>query len=173
MQLRITLSLKVYWRQYSFTSGARDQLSGTKAAAAARGVELTVVEFTGSSYDLRAAFETGIRAGVDGFLPFSSAGFQLRRAELSELILQYRLPTIGPGPMAGDPGILVSYHPDIPRQVRRAAEIAVRILKGAKPADIPVEQPDAYELQVNLKLAKRLGLKIPYSVMARATKVIE
>jgi putative tryptophan/tyrosine transport system substrate-binding protein len=136
-------------------------------------VELTVVEFTGPSYDLRAAFEIGIRAGVDGFLPFSSAGFQLRRAELSELILQYRVPTIGPGTMAGDPGILVSYHPDIPRQVRRAAEIAVRILKGAKPADIPVEQPDAYELQVNLELAKRLGLKIPYSVMARATKVIE
>jgi hypothetical protein len=88
----------------------------TKAAAAARGVELTVVEFTGLSYDLRAAFEIGIRAGVDGFVPFSSAGFQLRRAELSELILQYRLPTIGPGSMAGDPGILVSYHPDIPRQ---------------------------------------------------------
>jgi putative ABC transport system substrate-binding protein len=122
---------------------------------------------------LAGALEEGRRAGADALLVFSSAGIQIRRAELSMLILKHRLPAISTGALAGDPAILASYHNDIVRHVGRAGEIAARILKGTKPADIPVEQPDTFELVLNVKTANALGVKIPYSVLSRATKVIE
>jgi putative ABC transport system substrate-binding protein len=92
---------------------------------------------------------------------------------MSRLILEYRIPAISPGALANEPGMVAAYHNDLPKHMRRAAEIAARILKGAKPADIPVEQPDAYELTVNLKAANAVGVKVPSSVLARATRIIE
>jgi putative ABC transport system substrate-binding protein len=150
-----------------------EQLAETKAALHARGLQLTVVEYSGSSSELAPGFESGRRAGVHAFLPFLSRRFFERRAEMSRLLLQYRLPAISPGALANEPGILAAYHNDLPKQMRRAAEIAARILKGAKPAEIPVEQPDTYELTVNLKTANAIGVKIPSNVLARATRVIE
>jgi ABC-type uncharacterized transport system substrate-binding protein len=84
-----------------------------------------------------------------------------------------RMPAIVGAALLDQPGFLAVYSFDVAKGVRRAAEIGVRILKGAKPADIPVEQADEFVLVVNLKTAKRLGVKIPDSVLARATRLIE
>lgn len=149
------------------------QLAALRTAAAARGVQLTVVEYEQSPYDLRGAFETGRKTGVGGLIMFSSPEFVMRRGELSALAVSYRQPIIAPNFMATEPGVLVSYSQDLEKLFRRGAALGVRILKGAKPADMPVEQVDEFELIVNLKTAKTFRLKIPYSVLSRATKVIE
>jgi putative tryptophan/tyrosine transport system substrate-binding protein len=152
---------------------SRDQLAALREAAAARGVELTVVEYERSPYDLHGGFESGRQAGVAGLIVLTSLEFAARRGELSALAISYRQPLIAPTFMAMEPGVLVSYSQDFAKLFRRGAELGVRILKGAKPADMPVEQAGEFELVVNLKTAKTLGLKIPYSVLSRATKVIE
>jgi len=150
-----------------------DQLRALKAAAQARGARLTVVEFEQAPYDLAGAFETGRRAGVDGFIGLSSPFFGGRRAELGRLFVKYRMPALGARLSLQEPGYLAGYHFNFTKIARRTAEIMVQVLKGAKPADIPIEQADEFELVINLKTAKALGVKFPYSVLARATQVIE
>ena len=152
---------------------SKDHLAALTRAAATLGVQLTVVEYKEQPHDLVGAFETGRRQKVDAFVGLASPVFAGRRTELSALLAKNRLPAIVPIYMASESGSLVSYAVDLSKLTRRGAELGVKILKGAKPADIPVEQMDEYELVVNLKTAKTLGLKIPYSVLARATKVIE
>ena len=150
-----------------------DQLAALRKAAAARRVQLTVVEYDKAPYDFSAAFEVGRRERVHGVLPMSSPEFAGRRKELAQLLVSQQLPAFSGTSMAGEPGSLVSYYIDFTKLARRAAEIGVQILKGAKPGDIPVEQSAEFELVVNLRTAKALGVKIPYSVMARATRLIE
>lgn len=154
---------------------SQEQLAVAKSAANSLGLELTIVQFGPPPHDLAGAFKTGLDNGIEFFLPLTSASFFPQLSELSELIVRHRVPAIGAGwYMELQPdALLLSYSNDIARHAPRAAEIAVRILKGAKPADIPVEQPDAFELIVNLRTAKALGIKVPYTVLARATKVIE
>ena len=88
-------------------------------------------------------------------------------------LAQYRLPAIYPFRLFATDGGLISYGPDIVDQYRRAASYVDRILKGEKPADLPVQAPTKYELIVNLKTAKALGLTLPSSLLARADEVIE
>jgi putative ABC transport system substrate-binding protein len=152
---------------------SRNQLAALKKAADTRRAQLIVVEYAQAPYDLTAGVETGRRAGVHAVIGMQSAEFAARRAELAALFASYRLPAFVPGFMATEPGILASYAVDSVKLHRRAVEIGVRILKGAKPVDIPVEQLDEFDLVVNLKTAKALGVKIPYSVLTRATRVIE
>ncbi len=95
------------------------------------------------------------------------------RARLLEYAAANRLPTIAQSSVWPQSGGLMSYGPDVTDLARRAAEQVVKILKGAKPADLPVEQPTAFELVINLKTAKALGLTIPPSLLARADRVIE
>jgi putative ABC transport system substrate-binding protein len=152
---------------------SRRQLAVLKEAANARRVQLVVYEYANPPYNLTAGMEAGRRAGVHVVIALQSAEFAVRRAELAALFATHRLPALVPGFMAAEPGILVSYSVDQARLHRRAVEIGVKILKGAKPSDIPVEQLDEFNLLINLKTAKALGVKIPYSVLARATKVVE
>ena len=93
--------------------------------------------------------------------------------EICRFALQHRLPTIGLARGFPDAGCLMSYEEDINDMYRRAAGLVDKILKGAKPADLPVEQPTKFELVINMKTAKALGLTIPQSLLVRADEIIQ
>ena len=105
---------------------------------------------------------------VLGFGPYMAA-----RQRLAEIALRYRLPTFFSWRDHVEVGGLMSYGPDFSDLFRRGAVYADKILKGAKPADLPVEQPTKFELVINLKTAKALGLTIPPSVSLRADQIIQ
>jgi putative ABC transport system substrate-binding protein len=100
-----------------------------------------------------------------------AAGVQLRR--FAELAIQHRIPTISTGTTSTEQGLLLSYGAHFPDLYRRAATYVDKILRGAKPGDLPIEQPRKFEFVVNLKTAKALGLTIPQSVLLQADRLIE
>jgi putative ABC transport system substrate-binding protein len=151
---------------------SRDQLAPLREAAKGSGIELIVVEFTTHPYDLEEAFETGRRAKVEALVGLASPVLNQRRNDIARLLSKHRLPGIGSTQSQAGAGFLLSLGPDIGKTTRRAAEIGVRILKGAKPQEIPVEQADEFELVINSKTAAALAVKIPERVLARATKII-
>lgn len=141
--------------------------------ADARGLRLTVVEFTPASYDLAAAFETGRKARVNAVFILLSAELIARQKELSALLQHHALPGFVSDAMSNMPGALASYSIDTRKFVRLAADMGARILRGAKPIDIPMEQPNEFSTVINLRTARALGIKVPQSVAARATRLIE
>jgi ABC-type uncharacterized transport system substrate-binding protein len=150
-----------------------DQMGAVRKAAAAARVELTVIEFSKLPHDFPGAFEAGRKAHVEGLIGLSSPLFAENAAALSALLVKHRLPGAASSVPYVEAGFLISYGADVGKVPRRAAEIGVRILKGAKPPDIPVEQADEFDLAVNAKTAKALGVKIPESVLARATRIVQ
>jgi putative tryptophan/tyrosine transport system substrate-binding protein len=98
--------------------------------------------------------------------------FSQQRRQLAELAVKYRLPSISTFREFAEEGILITYGPKSVDALRRAATYVDKIFKGAKPADLPVEQPTKFELVINLKTAKALGLTIPQSLLLRADEVI-
>jgi putative ABC transport system substrate-binding protein len=126
-----------------------------------------------SPADLEGAFAAMTRERAGAVLVEASTMLAGNRARVAELAVKSRLPTIGWfGPIA-DAGFLMGFGPNLREQYRRAAYFVDRILKGAAPADLPVEQPTTFELVINLKTAKALGIPIPPSVLLRADRVIE
>jgi putative ABC transport system substrate-binding protein len=114
---------------------------------------------------------TGARAGAPIVLP--SGMFFPERRRLVDLAAENRLPAVYPWREGADAGGLMSYGVNLADLYRRAAVFVDKILKGAKPGDLPVEQPAKFELVINLKTAKALGLTIPQSLLLRADQVIE
>ena len=123
--------------------------------------------------DLEEAFARIARANPTAFFAAANPFFVSHARKICDLALKTRLPVVGTRRAFPDAGGLLSYDNDLRDDYRRAAVFVDKIFKGAKPADLPVEQPDVYEIVINLRTAKALGLKIPQSVLLRATEVIE
>ena len=126
-----------------------------------------------SAAELEGAFATMARGGTQAVLVFSTPPFITARQRIADLAIAHRLPTMCQGRLFVEAGGLMSYYPNHEDVWRHAAIYVDKILKGAKPGDIPVEQPTKFELVINLKTAKALGLTIPPSLLQRADQVIE
>jgi putative ABC transport system substrate-binding protein len=150
----------------------KDMLKGAEAAARALGVRLQFVEARGPA-DFDRAFSETTTAHADALTVLPSAMFVNERRRLVALAAKNRLPAVYPSRDSVDAGGLMSYGPDLADVFRRAATYVDKILKGAKPGDLPVEQPTKFELVINLKTAKALGLTIPPSLLGRADEVIQ
>ena len=123
--------------------------------------------------DLERAFDTAREERVGAMVVVSSALFAAEKRRIVEFAVRSRLPTVYEHRAFAESGGLLSYGPDLRELFRRAAMYVDKILRGAKPADLPIEQPTKFELVVNLKTAKALGIEIPPSLLARADEVIE
>jgi putative tryptophan/tyrosine transport system substrate-binding protein len=143
-----------------------------KQAAGSLGVQLNVVE-AGAPRELEGAFSTMVREGMSALLVPPDGMFYLNRTRIADLALRNRLPSMFGSSENAKAGALMEYAPSSLDNYRRAATYVDKILKGAKPADLPVEQPTKFELVVNLRTAKALGLTIPPSILVRADQVIE
>ena len=147
------------------------QLAVLEAAARTLGVQLQLVEVR-SPYDYNAAFKHATKKKADAMMVLASPHFYVARDQIAKLALQYKLPTIGGGDPLVRAGGLISYGPNLLATFGRTAYFVDRVLKGASPAGIPIEQPTQYFLVVNLKTAKALGITIPQSILQRADEVI-
>jgi putative ABC transport system substrate-binding protein len=150
----------------------KDILKGVEVAARALGVRLQFVEARGPA-DFDRAFSDMTRARAGALTVFGGAMYFNERRRLVDLAAKNRLPAVYPVREFVDAGGLMSYGPDLADLFRRAATYVDKILKGAKPADLPVEQPTKFELVINLKAAKALGLTIPQSLLGRVDHVVE
>ena len=149
-----------------------DTYESARQAAAALDLPAVSVEFRDTPYDYERALAAAGTGPGDGLMVMSSGLFVPDREKLSKLALHLGLPLLS-GRDWPDVGALMSFGVDINGMARLAARYVDKILKGAKPADLPVEQPTRFELVINLKTAKALGLTIPPAILARADEVIE
>ena len=138
------------------------QLASAEAGARRLGVELQVLEFKRAPYDYENAFAEAVRGKAQALL-----------AQITELALEHRLPSMFHHSLWAEFGGLLSYGPNVVNTFRRAAEQVGMVLNGRKPAEMPVEQPTSFELVINLKTAKALGLTISQLLLLRADRVIE
>ena len=125
-----------------------------------------------SEHDVDRVF-ADIKRDSDALMVVANQFTVAHRPRMTQLAIRHRLPTMHEHRVFVEMGGLASYGPELRDLYRRAAQFVDRILKGAKPADLPVEQPTKFELVINLKTARALGLKIPQSLLVRADQVIE
>ena len=153
--------------------GNRDRYKVEYLEEARRRLGLVLVQFELTQPDeIDEAFKAFVKAGAGGVLDFSGTPSTYEvRDRLAALAIQYRLPMIVQSGQASA-GALLSYGVNVPDLFRRTAELVDRILRGAKPADIPVEQANVYDFVVNLRTARALGVVLPRSVLLQATSVI-
>jgi putative tryptophan/tyrosine transport system substrate-binding protein len=151
---------------------AAPQIRELESAARSLGVKLLVRDVqTGD--DLPAAFDAGDRWHADGLVTTAESILVVQRKTIVELASQHRLPALYPYRTVVDSGGLMAYDAFTPNLQARTATYVDRILKGENPSQLPVEQPTQFELVINLKTAKALGLTIPRSLLLRANQVIE
>ena len=149
------------------------ELESVRKAAKRLGVEPIIETFTSRPYDIDGAFARGRAAGASAVLVLVSPALFDHRTRIFELTLQHRIPAAVSDLVWGEDGVLFSFGANAAKLYARGGEIAARILQGAKPADIPIEQPVEFALVVNLKTAKSLGITIPQAVLLRAERVIQ
>jgi putative ABC transport system substrate-binding protein len=150
----------------------RVPLKGAEAAAPSLRLQLQVLEARGPG-DFEAVFQSAIRARAGAVVTLSSPVFNTYRRLLVDLAAKHRLPTIMPFPLFADDGGLIAYGPDLIELYRQGGLMVGKVLKGAKPRDLPIERPNRFVLVVNMQTAKTLGVAIPQSVLIRADRVIE
>lgn len=152
---------------------AVDQFGAARRAAQSLNLQVQGLKLESPTYDFDAAFRDAADAGAQMGLILSGPAFAAHRSRMAELAIQHRLPTMFIARHYVEAGGLMSYGVDFVSMWRRAADYAAKILKGAKPADLPVEQASKFEMAVNLKTAKAIGLELPTSILLRADEVIE
>jgi putative ABC transport system substrate-binding protein len=135
-------------------------------------LRLNVVEMSAPDH-IEEIFARAVARGVNGIATLASPFLNFHRKRLIELAAHHRLPSIWEGTAYVRDGGLLAYGPSFPDMYRRSAGYVAKILNGAKPADLPIEQPIRFELAVNLKAAKALGLAMPPSLLGRADEVVE
>ena len=155
----------------STRAGNAQMLKETELAAGVLRVQLQYLDVLDPK-DIETAFRTSSKGRADAVLVLTSPVFLSQRTQTAELAVKNRLPTIYSWPENVEDGGLMTYSVSITDLFRRAATYVDKILKGAKPADLPVEQPKKFEFVINLKAAKQIGLTIPPNVLARADRVI-
>ena len=156
------------------STGAATALSlkEVEPAAGVLGVKLQFLDVLGPK-DIEPAFRAASKGRAEGVLVLTGPVINLLRKQIAELAAKNRLPAIYPFPDYVEAGGLMSYSANIVDLYRRAATYVDKILKGAKPADLPVEQPTKFEFIINLKAAKQIGLTIPPNVLVRADRVLK
>jgi putative ABC transport system substrate-binding protein len=147
-------------------------LNSFKGAAASFAVETEAIKVRDKS-EIEATLTAQARAPNVGLVFVPDAFISAHRVQITSLAAHYRLPAVYPFRSFAESGGLISYGPDLADQFRRAAGYVDRILKGEKPADLPVQAPTKFELVINLKTARALGLEVPPTLLARADEVIE
>jgi ABC-type uncharacterized transport system substrate-binding protein len=155
----------------STNPGNAQSLRETEVAAGAFGVKLQYLDVLGPK-DIESAFGAANNGRADAVLVLASPVLNSHRMQVVELAANRRLPAVYDRRDFGEAGGLMTYGVSVADLDRRAATYVDKILKGAKPADLPVEQPTKFELVINLKAAKQIGLTIPPNVLARADRVI-
>ena len=150
-----------------------DQLQETESAAQSLGLQLQSLELQNPPYDFDQALGVALSHGAQALVVLSSPVFYRQRAQLAEATLKYELPAMFQNRSYAEVGGLIAYGADIIDMYRYAASYVAKILQGANPADLPMEQPTKFDLVINLKGAKALGLTLPPSIILQATEVIE
>jgi putative tryptophan/tyrosine transport system substrate-binding protein len=148
------------------------QVAALDKGAPSLGVTIFVRDIRGEA-DIAAAFNAGERERVDGLLVTAESVLVVHRVKINEFAARLKLPAVYPYSIQVTDGGLMAYDVNIPDLHRNAALYVDKILKGAKPSDLPIQQPAKLKLVINLKAAKTLGLKLPPSLLARADEVIE
>jgi putative ABC transport system substrate-binding protein len=148
------------------------QVHDIEAGARQLGTQLQSLEVRDSD-DVEIGFRAAAQAGAEAIVTMDDTAIAFSRARIVDLAMRQRLPVMGEFRSFPEAGALMSYGPSLIDMWRRAASYVDKIFKGARPADLPVEQPTRFELVVNLKTAKALGLTIPEAFLLRADEVIE
>ncbi|HEU4341131.1 MAG TPA: ABC transporter substrate-binding protein [Candidatus Binatia bacterium] len=156
----------------STTQGNEQTIREIELAAGAFGVKLQYLDVADLK-DIETAFRAAVKGRADAVLVLGSAIYASHRKQVAEMAVRNRLSTIYRNSEYVDDGGLMAYGVNLVDLDRRAATYVHKILKGAKPADIPVEQPTKFELVINLRTAKQIGLTIPPNVLARADRIIK
>jgi putative ABC transport system substrate-binding protein len=150
-----------------------EQLQATEVAAQSLGLELQSLELKNPPYDFDHAMGVAVRDRAQGLVVLSSPAFFRQRSQIVALTVKYRLPEIFLFRFFVEAGELMAYGANLFDMFRHGASYVDKILKGANPAELPVEQPTQFELVVNLKTAEALNLTLPPSILLQATEVIE
>jgi ABC-type uncharacterized transport system substrate-binding protein len=161
--------LAIFWDRSAPSPG---EVTAHELAARPLGLHLQRVEVKGPE-DFDGAFQAAVRGRSQGVIMVQSAVYAAHRGKLAAIALKTHLPTISGETGYAEAGGFMNYGPNIPESWRRAAGYVDKILKGAKPGDLPIEQPNKFEFAINLKTAKALGLTIPQSLLLRADQVID
>jgi putative ABC transport system substrate-binding protein len=157
----------VFWDSFS-----ADQFNATEKAIRSLGLQPQTIEFRQPPYDFAGAFKLAERGRAEAVLSVASPVLWRERATIAELAARYRLPVVSSFGEEAEAGALLTYGTSLSDMYRHAATHADKVLKGARPADLPMEQPTRFELVLNLKTAKALGVTIPQSVLLRADQLI-
>ena len=161
----------VLW--HADSASAAIALKEYQAVAPALKIQLQSLEVRGVSPDFDGVFQAAVKGRANALITVSGSLFDRYIKRFADLAIKNRLPSMHDVSRYVEAGGLMSYSADDAESYRRAATYVDKILKGAKPADLPVEQPTKFEFIINLKAARQIGLTIPPNVLARADRVIK